>query len=63
MYQNFAEKRTTWLFIDEVQSLFKHPAVIAYFESFWAEGRKFGLVAPGSPRTPASCWEATSAPR
>ena len=26
MYQNFAEKRTTWLFIDEVQSLFKHPA-------------------------------------
>lgn len=47
MYQNFAEKRTTWLFIDEVQSLFKHPAVIAYFESFWAEGRKFGLVATG----------------
>ncbi len=42
MYQNFAEKRTTWLFIDEVQSLF-----IAYFESFWAEGRKFGLVATG----------------
>ena len=47
MYQNFAEDRTTWLFIDEVQSLFKHPAVIAYFESFWAEGRKFGLVATG----------------
>ncbi len=47
MYQNFAEERTTWLFIDEVQSLFKHPAVIAYFESFWAEGRKFGLVATG----------------
>lgn len=47
MYQNFAEERTTWLFIDEVQSLFKHPAVIAYFESFWPEGRKFGLVATG----------------
>ena len=47
MYQNFAEGKTTWLFIDEVQSLFKHPAVIAYFESFWAEGRKFGLVATG----------------
>ena len=44
MYQNFAEGKTTWLFIDEVQSLFKHPAVIAYFDSFWAEGRKFGLT-------------------
>ncbi|MGO5413724.1 VirB4-like conjugal transfer ATPase, CD1110 family [Slackia isoflavoniconvertens] len=47
MYRNFANGKATWLFIDEVQSLFKHPAVIAYFESFWAEGRKFGLVATG----------------
>jgi hypothetical protein len=47
MYSNFERGITTWLYIDEVQSLFEHPAVISYFSRFWAEGRKYGLVCTG----------------
>lgn len=47
MYYNFERGITTWLFIDEVQSMFTHPAIISYFSKFWAEGRKFGLIATG----------------
>ena len=47
MYYNFERGVTTWLYIDEVQSLFGHPAVITYFSKFWAEGRKFNLVCTG----------------
>ncbi|MGI6535347.1 MAG: VirB4-like conjugal transfer ATPase, CD1110 family [Eggerthellaceae bacterium] len=47
MYYNFERGVTTWLYIDEVQSLFGHPAIISYFSKFWAEGRKFNLVATG----------------
>ena len=47
MYANFERGVTTWLYIDEVQSLFGHPAIIDYFAKFWAEGRKFNLIATG----------------
>lgn len=47
MYYNYERGVTTWLYIDEVQSLFGHPSIISYFSKFWAEGRKFGLVATG----------------
>lgn len=37
----------TWLYIDEVQSLFCHPTVVEYFCRLWREGRKFGLICTG----------------
>lgn len=47
MYHNFQRGVTTWLYIDEVQSLFGHPAIIEYYSKFWAEGRKFNLICTG----------------
>jgi type IV secretory pathway VirB4 component len=47
MYANFERGVTTWLYIDEVQSLFGHPSIIDYFSKFWAEGRKFNLICTG----------------
>ena len=47
MYHNFERGVTTWLYIDEVQSLFGHPSIIEYFSKFWAEGRKFNLICTG----------------
>jgi hypothetical protein len=47
MYYNFERGVTSWLYIDEVQSLFGHPAIISYFSKFWAEGRKFNLICTG----------------
>ena len=47
MYRNFERGITTWLYIDEVQSLFGHPSIIDYFSKFWAEGRKFNLICTG----------------
>ena len=47
MYYNYERGVTTWLYIDEVQSLFGHPAIISYFSKYWAEGRKFNLIATG----------------
>ena len=47
MYANFERGVTTWLYIDEVQSLFGHPATVSYFSRFWAEGRKFNLICTG----------------
>lgn len=37
----------TWLYIDEVQSLFAHPTVVEYFARLWREGCKFGLICTG----------------
>lgn len=47
MYENYERGVTTWLYIDEVQSLFGHPTIIDYFAKFWAEGRKFNLICTG----------------
>ena len=47
MYDNYERGVTTWLYIDEVQSLFEHPSIVSYFSKFWAEGRKFNLICTG----------------
>lgn len=47
MYANFAEGRRTWLYIEELESLFKYPTVIDYFRRFANEGRKFGMYLTG----------------
>lgn len=44
---NFERGVQTWLYIDEIQSLFNCQAVIKYFDKFWSEGRKYGLVPTG----------------
>ena len=47
MLANHERGVTTWLYIDEIQSLFGHPAIITYLARLWREGRKFGLVCTG----------------
>lgn len=47
MYRNHELGVATWLYIDEVQSLFGHPAVITYLARLWREGRKYGLICTG----------------
>ena len=51
MLYNFERGVTTWLYIDEVQSLFANGAVLNYFDKFWAEGRKFNLIPTGITQT------------
>ena len=51
MLANFEKGIRTWLYIDEVQSLFSISSVLAYFDKFWAEGRKFNLVPTGITQT------------
>lgn len=45
--QNHEEGRRTWLYIEEMESLFKYPTVIDYFRRFAGEYRKFGLFLTG----------------
>ena len=47
MFQNHERGVATWLYIDEIQSLFGHPAIIGYLARLWREGRKFGLICTG----------------
>jgi hypothetical protein len=47
MYANFERGVRTWLYIEEVQSLFRFPTVLAYFSRFANAGRKFGLLLTG----------------
>ncbi len=51
MLANFNKGIRTWLYIDEVQSLFSIGSVVAYFDKFWAEGRKFNLIPTGITQT------------
>jgi hypothetical protein len=51
MLYNFERGITTWLYIDEVQSLFANDAIVAYFDKFWSEGRKFNLIPTGITQT------------
>lgn len=53
MLFNFERGVRTWLYIDEVQSLFSIKSVVAYFDKFWAEGRKFNLIPTGITQTVA----------
>ena len=47
MYRNFDEGRRTWLYIEEMESLFKYPSVLNYFRRFSNECRKFGMYLTG----------------
>jgi type IV secretory pathway VirB4 component len=47
MYANFSRGIRTWLYAEEIQSLFEYDAVINYFSRFTQEGRKFGLLQTG----------------
>lgn len=47
MFANHERGVATWLYIDEIQSLFGHPAIIGYLARLWREGRKFGLICTG----------------
>lgn len=47
MYFNAKRKVRTWLYVEEMQSLFAYPTVLNYFSRFANEGRKFGLLLTG----------------
>ncbi len=47
MYRNFEQGRRTWLYIEEMESLFKYPSVLNYFRRFANECRKFGMYLTG----------------
>lgn len=47
MYRNFERGVRTWLYIEEIQSMFRYPTVLAYFSRFANEGRKFGMLMTG----------------
>lgn len=47
MYLNYDRGIRTWLYIEEIQSMFKYPTVLTYFSRFANEGRKFGLLLTG----------------
>ena len=47
MYFNALKGVRTWLYIEEMQSLFAYPTVLNYFSRFSNEGRKFGLLLTG----------------
>lgn len=47
MYSNFEKNRRTWIYIEEIQSMFKYPSVLNYFSRFANEARKFGGLLTG----------------
>lgn len=47
MYFNAKRGVRTWLYVEEMQSLFAYPTVLNYFSRFSNEGRKFGLLLTG----------------
>lgn len=47
MYFNQKRNVRTWLYVEEMQSLFAYPTVLNYFSRFSNEGRKFGLLLTG----------------
>lgn len=51
MLYNFERGVRTWLYVDEVQSLFSCDAVMRYFDKFWSEGRSYGLIPTGITQT------------
>ena len=54
MYANHSRGVSTWLYIDEVQSLFSHRAIIDYLARLWREGRKYGLICTGMTQSAAA---------
>lgn len=47
MYRNFERGIRTWLYIEEIESLFRHPSVLNYFNRLANEARKFGMYVTG----------------
>lgn len=47
MYYNASRNVRTWLYVEEMQSMFAYPTVLRYFSRFANEGRKFGLLLTG----------------
>ena len=47
MYFNHQRGVRTWLYVEEMQSMFAYPTVLNYFSRFSNEGRKFGLLLTG----------------
>lgn len=47
MYYNATRNVRTWLYVEEMQSMFAYPTVLRYFSRFANEGRKFGLLLTG----------------
>lgn len=47
MYYNAKRGVRTWLYVEEMQSMFAYPTVLSYFSRFSNEGRKFGLLLTG----------------
>lgn len=47
MYYNAKRNVRTWLYVEEMQSMFAYPTVLNYFSRFSNEGRKFGLLLTG----------------
>lgn len=47
MYNNSEKGKRTWIYIEEIQSLFKYPAVLNYFSRFANESRKMGGLLTG----------------
>ena len=47
MYYNAKRGVRTWLYVEEMQSMFAYPTVLNYFSRFANEGRKFGLLLTG----------------
>ena len=47
MYFNARRGVRTWLYVEEMQSMFAYPTVLNYFSRFANEGRKFGLLLTG----------------
>lgn len=47
MYYNARKGVRTWLYVEEMQSMFAYPTVLNYFSRFSNEGRKFGLLLTG----------------
>ncbi len=47
MYVNHERGISTWLYIDEVQSLYSHPAILDFLGRLWREGAKNGLICTG----------------
>lgn len=47
MYYNDKRGVRTWLYVEEIQSMFAYPTVLNYFSRFSKEGRKFGMLLTG----------------
>lgn len=47
MYYNAQRHIRTWVYVEEMQSMFAYPTVLNYFSRFANEGRKFGLLLTG----------------